>query len=116
MAQTKLFTYGKLQPRYYPPTTMSAHQPDSVSGDLHELGNDPHLTNLGKAIRSVPGHTLTIDDSELPSLDKAEGHRFERVRTVTHTGQHAWVYVSRGVPPEAKRIDHWPMDRSKARG
>lgn len=111
MARTFLFVYGKLQPSYYPPSTMASFSSDTVLGILHEVGNDPRLSHLGQGDHEIHGYTLTIDDSELPALDKDEEPVLHRVRTTTQNGRKVWIYVTEETPEGARKIDQWPTER-----
>ncbi len=105
-----LFTYGRLQPDYNPPESMSKSEYDSVYADLYDNKRDPLIVNLnGPQSSTVKGHTLTIDDYEFKTLDPIE-KGYKRIMTTTNSGKNAYIYVWDGpLPADAKRIFKWPV-------
>ncbi len=91
--KARLFVYGTLRPDENPPKTMISYIPDAVMG--HEArGKDGYLdaTFSNKGNDLIVGYTLTIDDSELPELDKFEGKEYKRVEVFTSKGIKAFAY------------------------
>jgi gamma-glutamylcyclotransferase (GGCT)/AIG2-like uncharacterized protein YtfP len=113
MSKVYLFSYGRLQPAYSPPATMTAHEPDTIRAKLfdREPHHDPLITGLNSDTSDViKGTLLTIDNQEFRWLDEEETG-YKRVKTTTGSGKEAYVYVWAGdLPATAKRIRKWPME------
>jgi gamma-glutamylcyclotransferase (GGCT)/AIG2-like uncharacterized protein YtfP len=117
-----LFAYGTLKPEDPESATRDGWKPDQVRGRLFDLGPHPSLVDLDDPTAGwVDGYVRAVDPVLLSvQLDDYEGVSaglFRRVRTTTHRGRRAWVYVyARLVPLDARgplarwdgpRVDLW---------
>ncbi len=89
-----LFAYGSLRPNESPPKTMELFVQDSIQADQIQFESSHKYAEIdfeGK-IKKVPGYTLLIANSELPTLDEREAPDYKRVAILTNRGFNAWVY------------------------
>lgn len=114
MKINKLFVYGELKPGYFEPKTITKAQPDKISGDLYDLGNDAAVKDVGNSKRHVDGFILEVSDEELEHIDDEEAPQFNRVQTVTWSGQQVWVYeYLKKIPKTSKLIYNWKEHHEK---
>lgn len=110
MAKVFLFVYGRLQHEYSPPETMSSWSVDAVRGSMFHLPDENDVALINPGFPHAPwcrGELMTIEDSELASLDESEDG-YARQLITTKNGYRAWIYVYQSAPPvAAKQITRW---------
>jgi gamma-glutamylcyclotransferase (GGCT)/AIG2-like uncharacterized protein YtfP len=117
MPTTKLFSYGRLKHDIEPPDTLTSWRTAQIKGVLWDRGGDPGLVFAGtEGAPWVRGELLTIDESELASLDKTEAPEFVRMRAPIDAGE-AWVYVwAQPLPHDVVRLlREWRPSPKEAR-
>lgn len=91
---------------------MTESWPDSVPGQLFDLGPYPAAVGVGQGEELFEGTVVDIDESELADLDRFEGvdeGQYERLLATTTSGRRVWVYqYLPTLPRGALRLRRWP--------
>ncbi len=105
-----LFSYALLKPEYekHHKFDLKNPRPDTIFGDLYDLGDDGAAVRLGKSIGKVKGYVWETTDEQLKKLDVTEKKDFRRIKVKTWLGRDVYAYeYEKAIPKDAKKVFDW---------